>query len=73
MTKLEATYPTKEHQTAANAFVEFFTSNYKLDALLLVNSCKLCLSLARPIRLPTTNGFMNRSWRFWVCPSYMSD
>jgi predicted nucleotidyltransferase len=230
MTKLEATYPTKEHQTAANAFVEFFTSNYKINAVLLVhscargkatrdscldiitlakpdssssqfneleagwlefeksnpdiqalykvgkysvvnpdfitgvfnpleqdesggpndfevqvgnflaysvplwqgsdyysqlkkngcpitmksyasnawsgcdgsasttcitfhstanascisspltdfttpirNSCKLCLSLAIPIRLPTTNGFMNRSWRFWVCPSYMSD
>ena len=39
MIKLEATYPTKEHQTAANAFVEFFTSNYKIDAVLLVNSC----------------------------------
>jgi predicted nucleotidyltransferase len=39
MIKLEATYPTKEHQTAANAVVEFFTSNYKIDAVLLVNSC----------------------------------
>src|SRR5512141_460291 len=39
MIQLEATYPTKEHQTAANAFVEFFTSNYKIDAVLLVNSC----------------------------------
>ena len=37
--KLEATYPTIEHQTAANAFVDFFTSNYRIDAVLLVNSC----------------------------------
>ncbi len=36
---LEATYPTEEHETAANAIVEFFKSNYKIDAVLLVNSC----------------------------------
>lgn len=37
--KLEATYPTIEHRTAANVIVDFFTSNYKIDAVLLVNSC----------------------------------
>src|ERR1044071_38982 len=37
--KLEATYPTQEHQKAAEAIVDFFVSNYKLDAVLLVNSC----------------------------------
>lgn len=37
--KLEAMYPTAEHQNAANAFVNFFISNYKIDAVLLVNSC----------------------------------
>ena len=36
---LQATYPTPEHQTAADAIVEFFVSNYKIDAVLLVNSC----------------------------------
>src|SRR5881275_539494 len=37
--KLEATYPTQEHQRAADAIVDFFVSNYKIDAVLLVNSC----------------------------------
>jgi predicted nucleotidyltransferase len=37
--KLAAAYPTVEHQRAANAIVDFFTSNYKIDAVLLVNSC----------------------------------
>ncbi len=37
--KLEATYPTLQHQAAADAIVEFFVSNYKIDAVLLVNSC----------------------------------
>ena len=37
--KLEAIYPTVEHQTAAKTIVDFFTSNYKIDAVLLVNSC----------------------------------
>jgi predicted nucleotidyltransferase len=37
--KLEATYPTREHETTAKAIVDFFTSNYKIDAVLLVNSC----------------------------------
>jgi predicted nucleotidyltransferase len=37
--KLEATYPTQEHQRAAETIVDFFVSNYKIDAVLLVNSC----------------------------------
>jgi hypothetical protein len=36
---LQAAYPTLEHQTAADAIVDFFVSNYKIDAVLLVNSC----------------------------------
>jgi predicted nucleotidyltransferase len=37
--KLEAVYPTQEHQRAAETIVDFFVSNYKIDAVLLVNSC----------------------------------
>lgn len=37
--KLEATYPTEQHQRAAETIVDFFVSNYKVDAVLLVNSC----------------------------------
>src|SRR5512133_3328075 len=37
--KLAATYPTPEHQAAAETIVEHFVSNYKVDAVLLVNSC----------------------------------
>jgi len=37
--KLEAVYPTPEHQRAAEIIVDFFVSNYKIDAVLLVNSC----------------------------------
>ena len=37
--QLKATYPTPEHQTAAETIVEHFVSNYKIDAVLLVNSC----------------------------------
>jgi len=36
---LQATYPTAEHHAAADAIVDFFVSNYKIDAVLLVNSC----------------------------------
>jgi predicted nucleotidyltransferase len=36
---LQATYPTKEHRTAADTIVDYFVSNYKIDAVLLVNSC----------------------------------
>src|SRR5689334_16716389 len=37
--QLSAAYPTPEHQSAANAIVDHFASNYKIDAVLLVNSC----------------------------------
>lgn len=35
----QITYPTKEHQIAADVIVEYFVSNYEIDAVLLVNSC----------------------------------
>jgi len=37
--QLQATYPTPQHQAAADAIVDFFVSKYKIDAVLLVNSC----------------------------------
>ena len=37
--KLEAVYPTLEHQNAADAIVDYFVSKHKIDAVLLVNSC----------------------------------
>src|SRR5512138_2795038 len=37
--QLQATYPTPEHRTAAETIVEHFVSSYKIDAVLLVNSC----------------------------------
>jgi predicted nucleotidyltransferase len=37
--KLQAAYPTPEHRTAAETITEFFTANYSIDAVLLVNSC----------------------------------
>jgi predicted nucleotidyltransferase len=37
--KLEVAYPTQEHERAAETIVDFFVSNYKIDAVLLVNSC----------------------------------
>ena len=39
---LRVTYPTSEHATAAEAIVEFFTTHYNVDAVLLVNSCRAC-------------------------------
>lgn len=36
---LQATYPTPEHQAAADVIVDYFVSNYNIDAVLLVNSC----------------------------------
>lgn len=37
--KTEPVYPTPEHQKAANIITEYFITNYKIDAVLLVNSC----------------------------------
>ena len=39
MMKFEPIYPSPEHQNAANVITEHFVSNYKIDAVLLVNSC----------------------------------
>jgi hypothetical protein len=36
---LQANYPTPEHQAAADVIVDYFVSNYQIDAVLLVNSC----------------------------------
>ena len=38
MTRTPA-YPTPEHQNAADVITEYFVSKYKIDAVLLVNSC----------------------------------
>ena len=37
--KREPAYPTPEHQEAAEAITEYFVSNFRIDAVLLVNSC----------------------------------
>lgn len=37
--KLQATYPTSQHAKAADSITHFFTSNYDIDAVMLVNSC----------------------------------
>ena len=34
-----AKYPTPEHQAAAEVITDCFVSKYKIDAVLLVNSC----------------------------------
>jgi predicted nucleotidyltransferase len=36
---LKPPYPTPEHERAAKAITEHFVANYKIDAVLLVNSC----------------------------------
>jgi len=37
--KIEPVYPTPEHQKAADIITEYFITHYKIDAVLLVNSC----------------------------------
>jgi hypothetical protein len=37
--KLEPAYPSLQHQDAAETITDYFVSNYKIDAVLLVNSC----------------------------------
>jgi hypothetical protein len=39
MKKFEPSYPTPEHQKAADVITDYFVKNYKIDAVLLVNSC----------------------------------
>jgi len=70
--RLEATYPTPEHQAAAETIVEFFTANYQIDAVLLVNSCARgkatrdsCLDiavLARPEWLRSQLSALEADW-----------
>jgi hypothetical protein len=69
---LQATYPTPEHQTAVDTIVDFFTSNYKIDAVLLVNSCARgkatrdsCLDivmLAKPDQSRSHLSIMETAW-----------
>ena len=37
--ELRAGYPTPEHRLAADAIVDFFSTEFEIDAVLLVNSC----------------------------------
>ena len=37
--KREPAYPTPEHRQAAEVITDYFVTNYKIDAVLLVNSC----------------------------------
>lgn len=70
--QLQATYPTLEHQAAAEAIVEFFATNYTIDAVLLVNSCARgkatrdsCLDivvLAKPELLRSQLSALERDW-----------
>jgi predicted nucleotidyltransferase len=39
MKKFESSYPTLEHQRAAEVITNYFVQNYSIDAVLLVNSC----------------------------------
>ena len=65
-------YPTREHQAAAEAITRFFATNYKIDEVLLVNSCARgkatrdsCLDivvLARPESLQTELGTLLSDW-----------
>ncbi len=69
---LRATYPTPEHEAAADAIVEFVTANYRVDAVLLVNSCARgkatrdsCLDisvLARPESRPSQLDVLEADW-----------
>src|SRR3990172_1128949 len=69
---LQATYPTPEHQAAADVIVDFFVSNYKIDAVLLVNSCARgkatrdsCLDivvLAQPEQWQSQLSLMETGW-----------
>ena len=70
--KLSATYPSHEHGEAAEAIVEFFTANFPIEVVLLVNSCARgkatrdsCLDivvLAQPEILQTEIGNWERQW-----------
>lgn len=69
---LKATYPTPQHQAAAEAITEHYTATYPIDAVLLVNSCARgkatrdsCLDivvLARPERLQAPLSTLAAEW-----------
>ena len=68
----QAKYPTPEHQAAAEVITDFFVSDYKIDAVLLVNSCARgkatrdsCLDiviLARPDPSRSPLGDLETGW-----------
>ena len=70
--KLQAIYPTVRHGTAAEAITRFFTSNYDIDAVMLVNSCARgkatrdsCLDiniLVKPDALKAQNKALEAGW-----------
>ncbi|MGE5378216.1 MAG: hypothetical protein ACM3XO_24400 [Bacteroidota bacterium] len=39
MKKFESSYPTSEHQKAADIITDYFVKNHRIDTVLLVNSC----------------------------------
>jgi hypothetical protein len=70
--ELRAAYPTLEHQQAADAIVDFFSVQFEIDAMLLVNSCPRgkashdsCLdivALVKPERLYPNLGEWQQRW-----------
>lgn len=70
--QLRAAYPTIEHEKAAQAIVEFFVGGFKIDAVLLVNSCARgkatrdsCLDidvLVAPERLDVPRDTLEKRW-----------
>lgn len=70
--KLQATYPTPQHAAAAEVIRRFFTANYDIDAVMLVNSCARgkatrdsCLDiniLARPEALKAQIKALEADW-----------
>jgi predicted nucleotidyltransferase len=70
--KLRAVYPTPEHRQAAAAIVDFFSTQFEIDAVLLVNSCARgkasrdsCLdivALAQPDILQTNLSEWQKRW-----------
>jgi predicted nucleotidyltransferase len=69
---LRAAYPSREHGEAAEAIIEFFTTNYQIEAVLLVNSCARgkatrdsCLDIvvmARPEILKSQLNIWEKQW-----------
>lgn len=70
--KLEANYPSLQHGNAADAITRFFSANYNIDAVVLVNSCARgkasrdsCLDiniLAKPDALKAQSKALEAGW-----------